>query len=104
LQIAKHFNKTRKNHDKAKNLEHIQRRKLKVHLAKSYLLKVVVERLKLSKAKRLRSLKLKKLKLLKVERPKSLKVVAKALKESNVQKYNMKNEDRNIMGRMKTKT
>jgi hypothetical protein len=27
---------------------------------------------------------------LKVERPKSLKVVAKALEESNVQKYNMK--------------
>jgi hypothetical protein len=61
LQIAKHFNKTtkqqRKNHAKAKNLEHIQRRKLKIHLAKSNLLKVVVERSKLSKAKRLRSLK-----------------------------------------------
>jgi hypothetical protein len=55
---------------------------LKIHLAKSNLLKVVVERLKLSKAKILRSLK--------VERPKSLKVVAKALEESNVQKYNMK--------------
>ncbi len=55
---------------------------MKIHLAKSNLLKVVVERLKLSKAKILRSLK--------VERPKSLKVVAKALEESNVQKYNMK--------------
>jgi hypothetical protein len=41
---------------------------------------------------------------LKVERPKSLKVVAKPLEESNVQKYNMKNEDINIMGRVKTKT
>lgn len=68
---------------------------MKIHLAKSNLLKVVVERLKLSKAKRLRSLKVEKLKSLKVERPKSLKVVAKALEESNVQKYNMKNEDRN---------
>jgi len=60
---------------------------LKIHLAKSNLLNVVVEKLKLSKAKILRSLK--------VEKPKSLKVVAKALEESNVQKYNMKNEDRN---------
>ncbi len=85
----------RKNHDKAKNLQNIQRRKLKIDLAKSNLLKVVVEKSKLLKAKRLRSLKVKK--------PKSLKVVAKALEESNVQKYNMKNENRNIMGRVKTK-
>jgi hypothetical protein len=49
-------------------------------------------------------LKVKKLKSLKVEKPKSLKVVAKAFEESNVQKYNMKNEDRNIMGKVKTKT
>jgi len=40
-------------------------------------------------------LKVEKLKSLKVERPKSLKVVAKTLEESNVQKYDMKNEDRN---------
>jgi hypothetical protein len=50
------------------------------------------------------SLKVKKLKLLKVEKSKSLKVVVKALEESNLQKYNMKNEDRNMMGRVKTKT
>ncbi len=107
MQIAKCFNKTtkqqRKNHDKAKNLQNIQRRKLKIDLAKSNLLKIVVERSKLLKAKRLRSLKVKKLKLLKVEKPKSLKVVAKALEESNVQKCNMKNENKNIMGRVKTK-
>jgi hypothetical protein len=56
------------------------------------------------KSRRLRSLKVKKLKSLKVEKSKSLKVVAKAFEESNVQKYNMKNEDRNIMGKVKTKT
>lgn len=77
---------------------------MKIHLAKSNLLKVVVHKLKMLKSRRLRSLKVKKLKSLKVEKSKSLKVVAKAFEESNVQKYNMKNEDRNIMGKVKTKT
>jgi hypothetical protein len=54
LQIANCFDKTtkKKKHDNAKDLEPIQRRRLKTHLVMSILLKVAIERWRLLKAKR----------------------------------------------------
>jgi len=54
LQIANCFDKTtkKKKHDNAKDLEPIQRRRLKTHLVMSILLKAAIERWRLLKAKR----------------------------------------------------
>jgi uncharacterized protein YigA (DUF484 family) len=74
LQIVLINNKENK-HDKAKNLQQNQWRKLKTRLAKLILLKV----------------RAKKSRFPKVERSKSLKVVAKAFEEPNMHKHDAKN-------------